>query len=265
MTNFWGFVYGTLLSAMPVIIAGIGALISQKAGVLNVATEGLILAGAFAAAATGLATGSSLLALLAGAMAGLLVVQLHSIFSIRMRANIFIVGLGINLLMEGGIPLISRSLLSSSGVIRLDAGFSGSLLDTITALFLTLFFLAFSIFLLNHSRWGLEITAAGSQRELLQRRGVSPERRQIGALCISGITAGIAGALLILRIGAYAPGMSAGRGWIALAAVFLGFQRPLGVAAGALLFGLTDAIAGSLQIFPNLPSGLLMTLPYIIT
>ncbi|MFW5800877.1 MAG: ABC transporter permease [Spirochaeta sp.] len=255
---------GSLWAALPIIIAGIGGLYSQRAGVLNIALEGLILAGAFTAVLTGMLTGSFAAAAVSGAVVGLLLVQLQAYLALRLQANVFIVGLGMNLLISGSIPVISHAVIGTAGVFRLPAGFPGGEWAVPVGAAVAGIAVIGSTWIFGNTRFGIELNCAGSTPELLKRRGLSPVRYRAAALSISGICAGLAGAILSLRIGAYAPGMSAGRGWIALGAVFLGFQYPAGVVAGALIYGITDAVAGNLQEASSIPSGLLMTLPYIV-
>ncbi|GAB6091377.1 ABC transporter permease subunit [Spirochaeta dissipatitropha] len=259
------FIFQALLSASPIVIAAAGGLLSQKAGVLNIALEGIILSGAFAAALAGLLSGSVILAVAAGTLTGFLVARIQIIFRMQFRANIFIIGLGINLLAAGIIPAVSNAVIGTSGVFRLPAGFITP--PAFAAMSLTLSSVACTaVYLfLRNSRYGIELQAAGVQQELLRRRGGSTEKYQKLALSLSGICAGLAGALLSLRIGAFAPAMSAGRGWIALGTIFLGFQHPFGIVIGAILYGLSDSVAGSLQGRTIIPSGILMTLPYAAT
>ncbi len=257
--------FNTFLAGVPLIIAGLGALLSQKAGVLNIAIEGEMLFGAFAATIIGLVTGSPLLALLTGILAGVAAAWIHVAAAIGLKANIFISGLGINLLSIGIIPSLSKAITGTRAVLRLPPGFSGAAFTNISGILLAAATTTGCVVLLYYSRYGLELHAAGSQPELLHRRGIPLRRIQSIALLLSGAAAGLAGALLVLRIEAYAPGMSAGRGWIALAAVFLGFENPFGLVAGALLFGFIDATASTMQIYSAIPKSLLIAMPYAIT
>lgn len=259
------FIFQALLSASPVIIAAAGGLLSQKAGVLNIALEGIILSGAFAAALAGLLSGSVILAAATGACTGLLVARIQILFRMQFKANIFIIGLGINLLAVGIIPAVSNAVIGTSGVFRLPAGFIAAPVFAAMSLILSSLTCAGVYLFLRNSRYGIELQAAGAQQELLRRRGCSAEKYQKLALSLSGLCAGLAGALLSLRIGAYAPAMSAGRGWIALGTIFLGFQHPFGIVIGAVLYGISDSVASSLQGRTLLPSGVLMTLPYAAT
>ncbi|AFG38059.1 ABC transporter permease [Spirochaeta africana] len=259
MTSFFT---STVLAAVPVAIAGIGGLFSQRAGVLNIALEGIILAGAFAAILVGSLTGSVALALCAGMGAGLLLSTLQILLTLQLQANIFITGLGINLLAAGSIPLFSQLMLNTAGVYRLPA--TMRLAAGLPVLLLGAWTIG-AWLLFGCTRTGIELHAAGSEPELLQRRGRPVHRYRALALILSGLAAGLAGSLLSLRVQAYAPGMSAGRGWIALGTVFLGFLHPVGVVIGALVYGLADAAAGGLQRTAALPSGILIALPYLVT
>jgi general nucleoside transport system permease protein len=255
----------------PILIAALGGLLTERAGILNIALEGLMLIGAFTAVIVSGSTSSSLIGTVAAAAAASSMAYLFALVGIRLKANIFIAGLAVNLLASGGITFISGKLFSTRGVIRFPdlpmpwriTLASGSYLSIAVPLALGLVPLVW--FLLYATPFGLRLRAAGYNEQVLRSRGGSPERIRIIAITLSGTACGTAGALLSLRLGAYVPGVSAGRGWIALVAIFLGRKHPLGVFLAALFFALADALAGSAQGISWLPPTLMIAFPYAVT
>jgi len=251
-------------SAVPLILAAIGGLISEQAGVLNISLEGCITSGAFTTALV-LNTGGSIpLALAAALASGVLFGVLLSAAHIRMGANLFIAGLGINLLVPSLAGLISAKVLGNKGTIRIPAvmlqGFNGIALPIITWLMIPLAVAA--VLLIYRSSFGRRIRSAGSSPAFLEARGISSAGVKTSALVISSGMAALSGTFLAFRIEAFVPGMSSGRGWIALVIIWLGFRRYSGILIAAYFFALIEFIAGRVQGISNIPSTLLLALPY---
>lgn len=255
----------------PVLLAGLGGLFTALAGVLNIGLEGMILAGAFVSIVALHLSGSYLLALTAAAGAGLLLGLVFTFSAVRLRANIFITGLGVNLLAAGVIPFASSALFQVKGVLRLENVtplprlFPAFLGGQTALLYLALLLVALVHLLLYHTPFGLRLRTAGTAPQLLEERGLSVERYRSYAIWISGVAAGMAGGALALRLGVYLPNISAGRGWIALVTIFLGYRKPLGVLLAALLITLTESLANSAQGTLEIPNTLLLSLPYLLT
>lgn len=250
---------------IPLFLAGMGGMLSDRAGKLNIGLEGLILAGSFTAYASlraGLPFFPALLtASLAGAMGGALLALVH----LKGRANLFISGLALNLLIPSLLTTLSQNLYQTRGVLRLP--FSGGLFSAGgLPLFLPLCLVLAAIIplILGRTQIGLNLSASGVSPALLQLRGSRPERYQAAALAASGLLCGAAGAFLAFRLGAYVPGMSAGRGWTALVIVYLGFRHPAGIAGAALVYALAEGAAILMQGAWNLPVAFLLALPYLI-
>ncbi len=255
----------------PVLLAGLGGLFTEIAGILNIGLEGMILFGAFASVVVLHLSESFFLAMAAAAVAGLLLGVVFTTCAIRLRANIFITGLGVNLLAAGVIPFASSALFNVKGVLRFDnveplprvlpALFGGQ-----TVLFyFGLLMVGVVHVVLYHTPFGLRLRTTGASPQLLAERGVSANRYKRYAIWISGIAAGLAGGALALRLGVYLPNISAGRGWIALVTIFLGYRAPLGVLLAALLISLTESLANSAQAVVDIPNTLLLALPYLLT
>lgn len=264
-------ILNTLDLMAPVLIAALGGLLTERAGILNIALEGLLLTGAFTAVVVAGATGSAAAGIAAALAAAGLFALLFAYTGIRLGANIFIAGLAVNLLSSGIITFISGRLFSTRGVIRFEnlprlerIPLPGG--ETITiGVPLALVLVPLTWYLLYVTPFGLRLRAAGYNQHVLRGRGVSPERIRVLAITLSGIACGLAGALLSLRLGAFVPGISAGRGWIALVAIFLGRKHPGGIFLAAFFFALADSLAGNAQGLSWLPPTLMLAFPYLVT
>src|SRR6056297_3217976 len=265
----------------PFLLAALGGLFTEKAGVLNIALEGLMLIGAFSAAAVA-GTGGGLLpgTLSAVAVSGA-VAYIYAHAALRLKANIFIAALAVNLLAIGGTQIAAHLIFGTKGVIEFEAfpsqpSVSLPLLQHIPLL--GEFFTEHSLFvyagfvlvpafawLLNSTPFGMYIKAAGLNSTALFTRGIAEQRIKVLAITISGITCGLAGASLSFNLGAYVPNITSGRGWIALVAIFLGYKRPYGIFLVALLFAAAELVAQSAQGIAGAPASLLLAFPFFIT
>ncbi|MEX2444408.1 MAG: ABC transporter permease [Alkalispirochaeta sp.] len=243
------------------LVVALGGLLSERGGILNIGLEGMITAGAFAAIAAvqlGVAVPG---AVLIGAGAAMLLGLLFAQFSLRWDANPFIVGLALNLLAAGTAPLLSEILFGTRGSVRLEAGG----IAATPVILIALVVLVTAHLTLYHTVPGLRLRIAGEQAEWLRAQGVGVKRYQLIGLLTSGVLAGTGGALLALRLGVYLPNISAGRGWIALVIVYLGYRTPAGLAVAALFFGVIDAVAVRAQSVLGIPPTILLALPYVLT
>lgn len=253
--------------AAPFLLAALGGLFSERAGLLNIALEGLMLAGAFTAILVTQVTGSWLLGTLGGVLAALLFSALFALVHHRLKTDLFITGLALNLLIPTLITLASQALFQTKGALRLDPTPNLHLWPDGPTVFVLLALLAVpaTAFVLTQTRFGLRLRASGATPELLLSRGLNPVRYQTAALLLSGLGAGLAGAALALSLGAFTPNLSAGRGWIALVALYLGYRHPWGILIACLLFAGAESLAQRLQGSQNLPTGFILALPYLLT
>jgi simple sugar transport system permease protein len=259
-------ILNTLELAVPLILAGLGGLLTERAGVLNIGLEGMILVGAFGGILGANVTGSLAIGFLVGALFGSILSLIWSVASIELRSNIFIAGLASNLLAAGLIPYLSAFLFGTKGVVRLaDPRPLPSLFGLEILFYISLIVAGIVWILIYRTPFGLRLRSAGDGPDALQARGVSPTRYQRIAMAASGLLAGAAGAEISLRLGVYLPNISAGRGWIALVAVFLGYRRPGGVVIAAIVFAFFEVLAGSAQGVLEIPGTVLLGLPYLIT
>jgi len=265
----------------PFLIAALGGLFTERAGVLNIALEGQMLIGAFAAAAVTGSSGSILGGLAAAVAVSGLTAYLYAALTLRLKANIFITGLAVNLFAAGAANVASQIFFHTKGVVRFDsfpalAKFSLPLLSrlpfigqlfTQQSLFVYLSWLLvpLSAWLLYRTPFGLHVRAAGFNETALYARGISGQRVRELSVAISGVACGLAGAFLAFNLGAYVPNISSGRGWIALVAIFLGYKRPGGILLVSFLFAAAELVAQNAQGAANLPASLLLAFPFFIT
>lgn len=250
-----------LEAASILLIVAIGALPAERSGVLNIALEGLITVGAFTMAAAVRAGAPVGVAIGVAVMAGLAASTILIFFALYLQANPFIVGLAINVLAAGAVPLLSQALFQTRGTLRFAATRSLATSPIAIALVLT----GVVHLLLAYSVWGVRARAAGEQPAILHLHAIPERRLRAQALLWSGGCAAAAGALLALRLNVYLPNISAGRGWIALVVLYLGYRRAFGLAAAALFFGVVDAMAVRAQAVLDVPPTILLALPYLLT
>jgi simple sugar transport system permease protein len=266
-----------LSSAAPLMLGSLGALLTELSGTLGIFIEGFMTLGSFFsyifASRTGSAAAGILLAaVLAGLAGGGLSRFVHAT-----GANPFIAGLALNLAAVGITDSLSIMWFGTKGVLRnpqtpipgpvtippleriplIGGILSGERPSVYTAWGLTLL----TALIISRTRVGLRLRASGLSIMAAAERGIRPRRYREGAWAAAAFLAALAGAALTFRVGAYAPGGVAGRGWICLAAVFLGFRRVWGVTMAALMFALAERIGLRIQIFGALPATMLLGLP----
>ncbi|WP_022975917.1 ABC transporter permease [Nevskia ramosa] len=266
----------TVVAATPLIYAALGELVTERAGVLNLGVEGMMLVGAVAAFAAGIATGSLVLAFLAGMLAATAVSLLFAFLTLSLQTNQVATGLALTLFGVGlsafigrgyaGMPIERVPKLDIHGISDLPV--IGPLLlnyDALVYLSIALYF-ALSWFL-NHSRGGLRLRAAGESPSVAHAIGEPVIAIRYLAVMFGGAMAGIAGAYLSTALTPmWVEGMSAGRGWIALALVVFATWKPLRVMLGAYLFGGVTVMQLYAQGFGiDVPSEFLSMLPYAAT
>jgi general nucleoside transport system permease protein len=261
-----------VVAMVPLLLTALGGLFSERAGVLNIALEGLMLIGAFASILFTDSTGSIFFGVLLGVLSSGVLAFLFASTSVLLKTNIFITGLGINLLAAGLTTLLSSKIFETKGVVRfkelpplgtLDLG--GALGEYNIFVLLALLFLIFTIFLLRYTHFGLLLRATGMDPVTVRVRGKDPDIYKVLGITISGVGAGLGGAALSLTLGAYVPDITSGRGWMSLVIIYLGFKKPEGIFLAALLFALADTAANRAQGLLEMPNTLLLAFPYLIT
>ena len=254
-----------LAQAVPLIFAGIGALWSELAGFLAISIEGWMAFGGFFSWIFTLWLQSAVLGVLCAALLAALLNWAVACFVLRSHADPFITGLALNLGISGAIPAVSSYFFGSNGVLRAESSM------TINAASTQLFFAGaalltsiVSAFVLRRTPFGLRLIAAGQSREASLERGLDPDRLCRLSWAIVAFFAALAGAALTFRIGAWTPDGVAGRGWLALAAVFLAFRRIRGIVAAAFLFALIEKACIDAQKYDFIPAEALLGIPNLL-
>jgi general nucleoside transport system permease protein len=263
---------GLLLSAMrlatPLLLAALGGLFSERAGVINIALEGLMLAGAFTAAAVTWYAGSPWAGLVSAVLAGAAIAGVHAVACIRYRADQVVSGTAINILMLGVPALLSGAFFLSSGS---TPQVPKEQLIPWTPIIVGGALVPLTYYVLYYTPFGLRLRAVGENPEAADAAGVSVNLMRYAAVLISGALAGIGGAYLSIgQSSLFTRNMSAGRGFIALAALIFGKWRPVQTMLACLLFGLTEAVAIQLQGVPllggeEIPNQFIQAIPYVLT
>lgn len=254
--------------ATPLILAALGGIFSERSGVVNIALEGMILFGAFAAVYGSSSTGSPWVGVLYSMIAGLSFAAILALVCVTFKANQIVVGTGINIFASGITIFLLQVLFGVKGtsprVTRLPfLRFLGVRFNPITYIAIILVPVVWYIFFKTH--WGLRIRSIGEHPAAADTLGINVNKWRFVSVLISGILAGLAGAHLSIGDGsAFVREMSAGRGFIALAAMIFGKWHPIKAFGAAMLFGYAEAIAVRVD-FAFIPSELISAIPYIIT
>ena len=266
--------FASIRMSLPVFFAATGGYFSEKSGVPQIALEAYLLTGAFVAATFQYFYGTILIAYLFSVIVCALYSQIFCILIFKLKANPIVIGTGMNLLTMGLIPLLSKVIFDSTGstpAILTDATKLNNIFVCVLVFVLTL--ILFGYWLAEKSKWGLQIKFAGEKSEALLSAGVSPMVRRWQAVTLCASITGVGGAILSTYLASsYSPMMSAGRGFMALAAViFSGWSLPKAWIV-VLFFGFAEALQIYLQsLFQffhlqiQIPNEFIQVLPYILT
>ncbi|MBI4854595.1 MAG: ABC transporter permease [Acidobacteria bacterium] len=253
----------TIRLATPLILAAIGGLYSERAGIINIALEGIMLSGAFTGAAIAAKTGSPWLGLIAALLAGLAVALVHAVACIKYRADQVVIGTAINILFLGVPALFSKAFFGSSGStpqLEIEQRLPNFLI------YIAFLIVPFTYFVLFYTRFGLRLRMVGESPEAADTGGVNVEKMRYMAVLISGLLAAAAGAYLAIgQNSLFTRNMTAGRGYIALAALILGNWHPVKTLLACLFFGLAEAISIRMQGVVDIPNQFIQMVPYILT
>ncbi|MCL2197559.1 MAG: ABC transporter permease [Defluviitaleaceae bacterium] len=277
MTDNLLLITNTLMYATPLILAGLGGVISEKSGVVNLALEGIMTIGAFAAAAVAFATGNVWLGFFAAGAAGAMLALLHALSTVTFKADQTISGVALNFVGPGLAIFFSRMFF---GAVRSDpvqvrfprlAAVFPSLADSVfnfSFMFIIAFLLVIAMYIfLYKTKWGLRIIAIGEHPAAADTLGVNVNLTRFLCVIASGVLAGFGGAAFTLSIvSIFAPNVIAGAGFIALAAVIFGKWSPHGLLGACLIFGFFQALAIRLRGYDlPVPLQVITIMPYILT
>jgi simple sugar transport system permease protein len=280
--NFAGLLNTTLLKAVPLTLGALSGILCERSGVVNIAIEGMMLMGAMVAALFGSIFDSLWIGVLAGVTAGAILGLVHGVLSIKYKTNQIISGTAINIFSIGMTSYISSKFLqvyqaelNNPGTFQPFAipllskiPFFGGILFTqnmfVYALFILLALLQFGLF---YTRWGLRMRSVGEHPRAADTLGINVFRTRYISVLLGSMVAGFAGAYFTVgSVGGFDEVMTAGRGFISLAAMIFGNWNPIGAFGAGLLFGFADSLASKLAILGvQIPSEFLLMAPYIAT
>lgn len=261
---------GTLGYATPIALAALGGLFSERAGVINIALEGLMIIGCFFAVLGADKGGSWIVGLIAAMVAGGVLALLHAFASINLHADQIISGTAIILLAQGLADYLNLTIYGTVGapndisrVPQVHLGKVGDLGFTVLIMIALVFVTRFVIY---QTRFGLHLRSVGEHPRAADTVGIDVYKMRYIAVIMSGVLAGLAGAYLSIDFGGtYTTGMTGGTGFIALAALIFGKWNPIGALGASALFGFTSKMADILQNKYGITPELVTAIPYIIT
>ena len=268
-----------LRSATPVALAGMGGLMTEHAGIMNIGMDGMILMGAFTAVAVSVVTGSALLGVLAAILVGMLVGLFFALFVVKFKSDEFIIGTALNILADGLTVFLLWALFNVRGTLRTDAAlpniklaliekvpFLGQVLSGNSLFIYLTWALVLAMFALVYKTpYGFWVRAAGEKPGTLRTAGINPDKVKWASSVLCGAFCGLAGAQLALgNVSMFSEGMSNSRGYVAFACVIFGGANPVKVYLAALMFGFFDALGYRLQEY-NISANLTAIIPYLIT
>lgn len=259
-------ILATIRQAAPILITAIGGMFSEVTGVVNIGLEGMMLMGAFTAAVGSYYTGSSLIGLLAGMFAGGLMALIHAVLSIKYKGNQTVSGVAINLFASGFTVFMLRVLFSQSG--NSPAVTKAPQIMGVSVIVIFIYILAiWANYFLYHTVTGLRMRAVGEHPLAADTVGIDVYKIRYFGVIMSGIFAGLGGAYLSIgALNQFTKEMSAGRGFMALAALVFGKWKPKGVIFASLLFGFADALQVIIQQYvKSVPPQFIQMIPYILT
>lgn len=275
------FGYSVLRVTTPILFAALAALISNKAGVVNIGLEGIMLVGALTGVVVSAFTQSALLGVLSAVIAGVLLALLLAYFALNLKSHIILTGIALNLLSSGGTVFLLFLIAQDKGVsISLNSMVApevsipiirnipvlGAILSGHNILtYLALISVALVYIFLYKTHLGLRIRAVGENPNAADSVGISVRKIQYLSLILSGVLAGLGGAYMSMGyVSWFSRDMTAGRGFIALAAEAMGRGNPIGTLIASLVFGFADALSNVMQSL-RVPAEFVQMIPYVTT
>jgi len=279
--NLTGIFQTTLRLATPITLGAFSGVLSERAGVVNIAIEGMMLSSAFMSTLVGSVTHSLYLGLLAGMMISIVMASLHAVLSIKYKVDQIISGVVINILATGLTSYLSSRFLEKYQGLNNPGTFQpiaiplisripiiGPVLFENNLIVYLMFILMFVIhFMLFYTRWGLRTRAVGEHPKAADTLGVNVYLMRYVNVLLSGAVAGIGGAFFTLgSVGRFDEVMTSGKGYIGLAAMIFGKWSPFGAFGASLIFGFADSLQTKLQLLRvPIPSEFLLMAPYLAT
>jgi simple sugar transport system permease protein len=277
-----GLLFGSLSLAVPLIFGALGGVISERVGVVNIAIEGQLLAGAFTSAMVASLTGQPMLGLLAAMVAGVLVSFMLAAFAIKYFVDQVIVGVVLNVLVIGLTGFLFSELLAPNAAtlnqpprferinipLLSEIPIIGPVLFRQTLIVYIMYFAVAAVYFgIFHTKWGLRLRSVGEHPQAADTVGINVAKTRFWNVSLAGAIVGLGGAYFTLgSVGAFGKEMTAGAGFIALAAVIFGRWDPIRATLAALLFGFASNLQNVLSIIGSpVPSEFMLMLPYLVT
>jgi simple sugar transport system permease protein len=277
-----GMLVSSVISATPIALAALSGIYSERSGVVNIGIEGMMLMGSFVSVVVASVTQNLTLGFLAGAVSGLILGALHAVLSIRYRINQIISGTGIIILALGITNFLYRTFLNPNPSLNNSGKILAALpipflwripvigpvlFNQSPVIYIMFLMIIFTHFFFNYTKWGLRIRSVGENPKAADTLGINVFTLRYISVLISGTIAGFGGAhMSIGQIGFFSEGMSAGKGFLGLAAMIFGNWNPAGAFLGSIIFGFFDSWQDKLAILQvGIPSEFLGMAPYIAT
>ena len=279
--NLAGMLSSAVQLAVPITMGSFSGILCERSGVVNIAIEGMMLMSAMVGALMGSLTHSAWLGLFFGVLSAVLLEALHAVLSIKYKIDQIISGTVINMFSAGMTAFLSQKFLQTRQELNNPAMFTRIEIPGLAEipligpiLFNTNFFvyLMFALLIilqvaLFSTRWGLRVRSVGEHPKAADTLGINVIRTRYMSVLLGGMVAGMAGAFFTLgSVGRFEEGMTAGKGFIGLAAMIFGNYTPIGALGAGILFGFADSLGSKLSLLGSaIPSTLMSTAPYVIT
>ncbi|MBP8997661.1 MAG: ABC transporter permease [Anaerolineaceae bacterium] len=279
--NLAGMLSSAVQLAVPITMGAFSGILCERAGVINIAIEGMMLMSAMVGALAGSLTHNAWLGLLFGVLSAVLLAALHAVLSIKYRINQIISGTVINMFSTGMTSFLSQKFLQTRQELNNPAMFTRveipglANIPLLGPIFFNTNFFVYLMFILLivlqvalfSTRWGLRVRSVGEHPKAADTLGINVIRTRYMAVLLGGTVAGLAGAFFTLgSVGRFDEVMTAGKGFIGLAAMIFGNYTPIGALGAGILFGFADSLGSKLSLLGSvIPSTLMSTAPYIIT
>jgi len=265
----FAFIAQTLRISVPYALPALGATFSERSGVVNIALEGILLIGAFATTVGTFYSHDPLVGILCGVAAGMLTALLHSVTTVTFKTDQIVSGIAINLFALGitkfSCQLIFNSSSNSARIVGMEEWGAFTSIPILNPFIAgTVLLAVVSHFVLYRTRFGLRIRAVGEHPAAVETLGLSVAKLRYAGVLISGALAGLGGAWLALDQHCFTDGISAGRGFIALAAMIVGKWKPVGAVCACLLFGFAESLTIHLQ-GSLAATQFVQMIPYVLT
>lgn len=248
----------------PLILGSIGALFSEFTGSLALFLDGLISFSAFLTYYFSVVTHSLIAGTILSMLACTVTTGAFCLLIEKLKANRFVAAIAMNLLFSALVSFMSYICFGTRGILASPQFSPDNFTVKIITVVITLITVILAIFFIKYTNWGLYIRITGSDSDVLISKGVNPLYTRITAWSLAALSSSLAGSFLVLKLSSFVPNISSGRGWMALAAVFLGRKKIWRITLCVIIFCATDYFGVNIQNYlPGIPSPLLLSLPYL--